>query len=45
MINFDDITNKNAKKHNPNWPKILDHPHRTLIIESSRSGKQTHYLI
>ena len=24
MINFDDVTKGNIKKHNPNWPHILD---------------------
>ena len=26
MINFDDVTKENIKKHNPNWPQIPDHP-------------------
>ena len=39
MINFDDVANENIKKHNPNWPEILDHPYRILIIGSSGSGK------
>ena len=26
MINFDDVTKENIKEHNPNWPKIPDHP-------------------
>ena len=25
--------------HNPNWPYILDHPYRILIIGGSGSGK------
>ena len=25
MINFDDLTNKNIKEHNTNWPQISDH--------------------
>ena len=33
MINFDDVTKENMKENNPNWPQILDHPYRTLIIE------------
>ena len=38
MINFDDVTKK-IKEHNPNWPKISDHPYRILIIGGSGSGK------
>ena len=32
MINFDDYTNQNKTKHNPNWPYMPDHPYRILII-------------
>ena len=39
MINFDDYTNENKLKHNPDWPYIPDHPYRILIIGGSRSGK------
>ena len=39
MTNFDDYTNENKRKHNPNWPYIPDHPYRILIIGSSGSGK------
>ena len=39
MINFDNYTNKNKTKHNPDWPYILDHPYRILIIGGSGSGK------
>ena len=39
MINFDEYTNENKKEHNPNWPYILDHPHRMLIVGDSGSGK------
>ena len=39
MINFDDYTNENKRKHNPNWPYIPDHPYRILIIGGSGSGK------
>ena len=39
MIIFDEYTNENKKKHNPNWPNIPDHPYRILIIGGSRSGK------
>ena len=37
--NFDDYTNENKRKHNPNWPYIPDHPYRILIIMGSGSGK------
>ena len=39
MINFDDYTNENKLKHNPNWPYIPDHPYRILIIGGSGSEK------
>ena len=39
MINFDDYTNEDKRKHNPNWPYIPDHPYRILIIGGSGSGK------
>ena len=39
MINFDEYTNENKRKHNLNWPYILDHPYRILIIGGSGSGK------
>ena len=39
MINFDDFTKENIKKHNANWPQIADHPYRILIIGSSGSRK------
>ena len=39
MINFDEYTNENKLKHNPNWPYIPDHPYRILIIGGSESGK------
>ena len=45
MINVDNITNENNKKHNEKWPYIPDHPDRILIIGGSGSGKQIHYLI
>ena len=39
MINFDDYVNENKPKHNKNWPHILDHPYKILIIGGSGSGK------
>ena len=39
MITFDDYTNENKTKHNPNWPYISDHPYKILIIGGSGSGK------
>ena len=39
MINFDDYTNENKTKHNPDQPYIPDHPCRILIIEGSGFGK------
>ena len=39
MINFDDYTNENKLKHNPDWPYIPDHPYRIFIIGGSGSGK------
>ena len=43
MINFDDYTNENKRKPNPDWSYIPDHPYRILIIGGSGSGK-THAL-
>ena len=39
MINFDQYTNENERKHNLNWPYIPDHPYRILIVGGSGSGK------
>ena len=39
MINFDGYANENKRKHNPNWPYILDYPYRILIIGGSGSEK------
>ena len=39
MINFNEYTNENKKKHNPNWPYIPDHPYRILIIRGSGTGE------
>ena len=39
MLNLDDITNENKKKHNEKWLFIPDYPYRILIIGGSGSGK------
>ena len=39
MINYDYITKGNIEELNQNWPRILDHPNRRLIIAVSGSGK------
>ena len=44
MINFDECTNENRIKHNPNWPYIPDHPYRILIIGGSGYGKTNAFL-
>ena len=49
MINFDDSVNEiafneNKTIHNKNWPYILNHPYRMLIIGGSGSGKTNLFL-
>ena len=39
MFNFDYIIKVVIKEHNPNWPKIPDHPYRILIDGGSEFGK------
>ena len=39
MINLDNITNENNKKHNEKWPCIPDRPYRILITGGCGSGK------
>ena len=39
IINLDDVIKGETKEHNPNWPKIPDHPYRILTIGGSGSGK------
>ena len=39
MINFDEYTNENTIKHNPNWPYIPNHSYSILIIGGSGTGK------
>ena len=45
MINLDNITNENKKKHNEKWTYIPDHPYKILITGQNHQEKQTHYLI
>ena len=40
MFNFDYITKKGIKEHNPNWPEIPDHPYRILIVGGSEYRKK-----
>ena len=44
MINFDDVTRENIIEHNPNWPKISDHPYRILINGGSGSRKTNSFI-
>ena len=39
MLNLDDITNENNKKHNKKWPFIPHHPYRIVTTGGSGSGK------
>ena len=39
MITFDNVIKDNIKEHNPNQPRIPDHPYRILINGGSESGK------
>ena len=39
MINLDSSKNESNKKHNENWPFILDHLYIIIIIGGSGSGK------
>ena len=39
MFNFDYITKKDIKEHNPNWPEMPDHPYRMLSFGGSETGK------
>ena len=43
MINFDDYSNENRRKHNPNWPYVPDHPYRILIVGGQDLERQVHY--
>ena len=39
MLNLDDNTNENNKKHNEKWPVIPDHLYRILMIGNCGSEK------
>ena len=39
MVNLDNITNENNKKHNKKWLFIPNHLYRIMIIDGSGSGK------
>ena len=43
MINFDEYTDENKRKHNPNWPCIPDHSYRILIMAALDQEKQIRY--
>ena len=38
MFNLDYITKEDITEHNPNWPKIPEHPYRILLIGVCGSG-------
>ena len=40
MINFDDVRKENIKKHNRNWPEVLDRPNTIFRIGGSEPGKK-----
>ena len=44
MINFDDVTKKETKKHNSKWPEIPDHPYR-ILLQALDQEKRIHDLI
>ena len=44
MLNLDNITNENNKKHNKKCPYIPDHLYRILIIRGSGSGRTNELL-
>ena len=44
MLNLDNTTNENNKKHNKKCPYIPDHLYRILIIHGSGSGKTNELL-
>ena len=44
MINLDNITKENKKKHNEKWLYIPGHPYRILIIGGSGSGKTNAFI-
>ena len=45
MINYDNVTKKPIKDHNPNWPRISDHQYKILIILKALDFEQNYYSI
>ena len=39
MFYFDYITKEHIKEHDSNWPEILEHPYRKLILRGTGFGK------
>ena len=40
MINYDFTTKENIEEHNPNCPKITNHPYRILFLRGMCQEKQ-----
>ena len=45
LFNFDDFTKENLEQYNSNWPEILNHLYRILIVAGSDQEKQIYYSI
>ena len=44
MFYCDYITKEHIKEFNPNWPEILEHPYRKLILRGTGFGKTNELL-
>ena len=42
MFNFHYILKEDIRGHNPNWPKIPDHPYKILIVGGLDLENQMH---